>query len=552
MGIKRAFAAIISLAIVFGCFGGAFGEVRLPSVISDNMVLQREQGILIWGWAEPEEEVTVAIGDNRASAKAGADGSWRVTLAAMKASAEPAEMEVSGEKSSKIMVKNILVGEVWLGSGQSNMEWPLINTTKGGEFVKEADFPDIRLLKVPHVLSATPADDVEVKWVVCTPETAKDFSAVLYHFGRNLRAESGVPIGLIDSSWGGSNIRTWIPPEGFASQPDLIGYSEWINWANDTRAKAKSLSLDEFEAFLEEIKKEAAESKDKPFWDKMTNEGYRNAVLDAHKMFASWLERARKAAAADEPLPDMPHPLQYTHIYNPTLLYNAMIHPLVPFGIRGAIWYQGESDCGAGMLYCHQMKGLVHGWRKVWNEGEFPFYYVQLAPYHYSTTFPHCKPGDLPLLWEAQTEALSVPNTGMVVTYDIGSVGDIHPRNKHDVGRRLALWALAGTYGRGDIVFSGPLYDSYEIEGGKIRIRFKCTGSGLVTRDGKAPTWFSIAGEDGKFVEATAEIEGDTVVVSSDKVSNPVAVRFGWDETAEPNLANKEGLPASSFRTDKW
>jgi sialate O-acetylesterase len=224
-----------------------------------------------------------------------------------------------------------------------------------------------------------------------------------------------------------------------------------------------------------------------------------------------------------------------------------MIHPLVPFAIRGAIWYQGESNLSDAMLYTDKMKALIQGWRSVWNEGDFPFYYVQLAPYTYgkgNTTA-------LPKLWEAQTAALSIPNTGMAVTIDIGNAKDIHPKDKQDVGKRLALWALAKNYGK-QIVYSGPLYKSMSVDGSSIRVKFDHVGGGLSERDGKPLTWFTIAGEDRKFVDAVAKVEGDSIVVSSTKVEKPVAVRFAWDQVADPNLTNIEGLPASAFRTDRW
>jgi len=551
MKIRHVLTPLVSIVFAWYSPTSAAGEIRLPSIIGDNMVLQQKQHLPIWGWADPGEKVTVAIGNHHASAKAGTDGMWRVKLAPMKAQPEPQVMTITGKNGAKIEVKNILIGEVWLGSGQSNMEWPLRGSINGNDWVAGANRPKMRLFLVPHALSATPVADVAAKWVECNPETVKDFSAVLYQFGRNLNEELAVPVGLIESNWGGCNIRAWIPPEGFASQPELRGYSEWIDWANETRETALSLSLDKFDPFLATMKQAATDIKAKPFWDKKTDDDFRRSILDAHTMFVSWLETARKAAAEKKTVPEVPHPLITCHIYNPTLLYNAMIHPLVPFGIRGAIWYQGETDCGARMLYAYQMSGLIQGWRKVWNQGNFPFGYVQIAPYDYVKLNPICTPEDLPLFWEAQTAALAVPNTGMVVTHDIGSFDNIHPPNKHDVGRRLALWALAKTYGRKELVYSGPLYDSYKVEGRKIRIRFKHTGSGLTTKDGKAPNWFTIAGEDGKFVDATAVIEGDSVVVSNPDVPTPMNVRFGWDQSADPNLANREGLPASSFRTDR-
>jgi sialate O-acetylesterase len=232
---------------------------------------------------------------------------------------------------------------------------------------------------------------------------------------------------------------------------------------------------------------------------------------------------------------------------SPLALYNGMIHPLLPFAIRGAIWYQGESNNGEGMLYHEKMKALIHGWRSVWNDPELPFYYVQLAPYRYNV-----EPTRLPGIWEAQLETLSVPNTGMAVTVDISDLADIHPVNKQDVGKRLALWALAKTYGQTDLVYSGPLYKSLKIDGSKAIVSFDHVGGGLISRDGQPLTHFQIAGEDGQFVAASAEIAGDTVVVSAESIAQPVAVRLGWHQEAEPNLSNREGLPASPFRTDSW
>jgi sialate O-acetylesterase len=241
------------------------------------------------------------------------------------------------------------------------------------------------------------------------------------------------------------------------------------------------------------------------------------------------------------------HPLA-TDKQQPTCLYNGMIHPIVPFAMRGVIWYQGEANCNQndGVLYYDKFKAMLASWRSRWSQGDFPFYFVQLAPFVYGES------EELPLFWEAQSACLQIPNTGMAVTVDIGDPYDIHPKNKQDVAKRLALWALAKDYGKKDIVYSGPLYKSMSLDGNKIRIRFDHVGTGLKSRDDKPLTWFSIAGADKKFVDAVAEIDDDTVLVSSDSVTNPVAVRFGWSNLAEPNLSNKEGLPASPFRTDSW
>jgi len=259
---------------------------------------------------------------------------------------------------------------------------------------------------------------------------------------------------------------------------------------------------------------------------------------------------ARQALASDSREP--PPPARPKHLLDshgqPTGLYNGMVHPLVPFAIRGAIWYQGESNRGEAMMYFEKMKALINGWRTVWGRGDFPFYFVQLAPYRYNGD-----PLALPRIWEAQTATLSIPNTGMAVTVDlVDNIRDIHPKNKQDVGKRLALWALTKTYARSDLVYSGPLYKAMAVEGNKIRIRFDHIGGGLTTRDGKPPTCFQIAGADKKFIEAHAEIDGHTVVVSADQVPTPVAVRFGWHQEAQPNLSNSQGLPAAPFRTDRW
>jgi sialate O-acetylesterase len=269
----------------------------------------------------------------------------------------------------------------------------------------------------------------------------------------------------------------------------------------------------------------------------------------------TWLPGAEKAVAEGKSVtapPTWPKH-QLDDMGQPTGIYNAMIHPLVPFAIRGAIWYQGESNAAEGMAYCDKMKALIGGWRTVWGQGDFPFYYVQIAPLDGQAGLYKVYADDqLPRLWEAQTAAMALPNTGMAVTNDIGDLADIHPKNKQDVGKRLALWALAKTYGRAGLVCSGPLYKSMAVEGDQIRVRFDYVGGGLASRDGKPLTWFTIAGEDHKFVDAQAIIDGDTVVVRSDQVPKPVAVRFAWSMTAQPNFMNKDGLPASAFRTDRW
>jgi sialate O-acetylesterase len=444
----------------------AEAAVKLPSIIGDSMVLQRDRPLPIWGWDEPGTEVTVTLGEAVAKATAGDDGRWQVELPKQQAGG-PHELKIQG--SSEVTLKDILIGEVWLCSGQSNMEWTVAISNNPEQEAAAGNHPRIRHIKIPHTPADKPQSNVPSQgWEVATPATVPNFTAAGYFFARELEKELDVPIGIIGSNWGGTRIEPWTPPEGFTAVPALKDISDNIERFPEKNDKGEALAL-----------------------------------------------------------------------------YNGMISPLVPFAIRGAIWYQGESNNGEGMLYFEKMKALIAGWRKVWNDENMPFYFVQLAPFRYGNT-------GLPYIWEAQTATLSVPHTGMAVTVDISDVADIHPRNKQDVGKRLSLWALADAYGRKDIVYSGPLYKSMKAEGNKIRIEFDHVGGGLASRDNKPLSWFTIAGEDKNFVAAKAEIDGDSVVVSAEGVDKPAAVRFGWDETAEPNLSNVEGLPASPFRTDKW
>jgi sialate O-acetylesterase len=327
----------------------------------------------------------------------------------------------------------------------------------------------------------------------------------LYYFGREIHQQLDVPVGLITTAWGGTRIQPWIPAEGYTAIPELAG--EKTEYINSLKGFAQALK-----GYAEQIEQHTAA-----------------VQAGGEKLLA--------------PSPPS-HPLNNN--YQWTGLYNGMIHPIVPFGIRGFLWYQGESNRGQGMQYYHLKRGLIEGWRKVWGQGDFPFLFVQLAPFKYGNNFTA-----LPEIWEAQTATLGVKNTGMAVTTDITTLNDIHPPNKQDVGKRLALWALAKTYGKQDLVYSGPLYKGMKVDGAKIVIEFD-HGAGLKSSDGKPLSWFAIAGADKKFVKAQAEVQGDTVVVSAPGVTSPVAVRFGWHELATPNLANKAGLPASPFRTDKW
>lgn len=507
----------LACAVICGVFSAsaALADVRLPHVFGDHMVVQRDIPVPIWGWADQGEEVTVTLGETTASVRPGADGRWMVRLPAMPAGG-PHKMTVKGRNA--VELTDILVGEVWICSGQSNMEMGMNGIQDAEKEVAAAQYPSIRLYHIfPWKTATEPLDDFDAKWQTCSPDTLKKggfwtsgFPATAYFFGRQIHRELNVPVGLIATCWGGTRIEPWTPREGFEMVPALSDILKIVDEAT-------------------------------PNFDKAV----RKAIDDTEK----WLPTARKAAEEGKRVPPPPEWPKHRLENNaePTSIYNAMIHPLVPFAIRGAIWYQGESNHPDGMAYFEKMKALINGWRKIWGQGEFPFYYVQIAP------FDNLYPDDtLPRLWEAQSAALSIPNTGMAVTVDIADLKDIHPKNKQDVGKRLALWGLARTYGKTGLEYSGPLYKAMAVEDAKIRVMFDHVGAGLVSRDGKPLSWFEIAGEDRKFVKADAAIDGDTVVVSSSEVAKPVAVRLGWSRKAEPNLSNKEGLPASPFRTDKW
>jgi sialate O-acetylesterase len=479
--------------------------LELPAVFTDNMVLQRNMPVPVWGWSEPGKTVDVYFASQKKSVLVGPEGKWAVTLDPLKANSRPGELTVVEGVNVKT-VKNVLVGEVWLCSGQSNMQWTHKHIYPFQNKLELADFPLIRQFEVKRVVSPAPLKDVEGTWAVCSPETAVNFSAVAYYFGLYLFKQLNIPIGLINSSWGGTRIEPWTDPEGFSVSSELKEVSGMVAESGKKFDNTRRLWL--------------------------------NQVSD-------WVAESRKALDGGSEIPDMPvmpkHPLDGAD--KPTSIYNAMIAPLAPYAIRGSIWYQGESNVGEGMLYYEKMKALIGSWRRIWNQGDFPFYYVQLAPWQ---NYPNDEA--LPGIWEAQLASLSIPNTGMVVTTDIGNITDIHPHNKEEVGRRLSLWALNRTYGVSGAEYSGPVYRNMKVQGNRIILFFDHADK-LESRDGKPLNWFSIAGEDNKFTGAKAEIEGSSIVVYSEKVKKPVAVRFAWSPVAEPNLINGAGLPASPFRT---
>jgi sialate O-acetylesterase len=496
--------------------------VKLPAVIGDHMVVQQDRPVAVWGWAGKAEAVTVRFNGQEKTAVADAAGKWRVVFDPLKAGGGPLEMTVRGASGPEIVVKDILVGEVWLASGQSNMEWAMSWLPNPAPEILRADHPGLRLFLVPKRTAPEPREDVEAQWKGCAPDAVRPFSAVAYYFGLELHKKLGVPVGMISSAWGGTLIEPWTPQAAYAAFPEL-------------------------QPILDKHLARFAE--------------YRDKLAKSLPVIDSWTKDAKKALAAKAPLPAEPalEPVEdpWDSPQAPTALYNGMIHALTPFAIRGAIWYQGESNRNDGLLYEKKMEAMILGWREVWGLGDFPFFYVQLAPYNYGYDrnmkgSPVRDAERLPLIWEAQRNALRIPNTGMAVVTDITDLTNIHPTNKIDVGRRLALWARARTYGEKGLVHSGPLYRTMSVEGDKARIAFDHVGGGLIANDAQPLVWFEIAGEDRTFYKAEAEIDGDTVLVWSPRVAAPKAVRFGWHELAVPNLANKEGLPASPFRTDRW
>ena len=493
----------------------ALAEVHMPHVFGSHMVLQCDKPLTIWGWATPGETVTVQLGTNIQTAPANDRGEWKVALPTMPAGG-PYSLTVSG--SSTVKYEDVMIGEVWLCAGQSNMELGIGLANDGKAEIAAADHPGLRLLMVENRWTPLPQRDLEGTWKVCTPATVAEggwqgFSAVGYFFGRELNAKLGVTIGLIESDWGGTRAESWTPPEGFAAVPALKQEYERVQ-TGDPRTPLHQQRLQQ--------------------------------TLDQYEQ---WLQAARQAMTARDivpPVPAYPEDLLAPHdLQQATALYNAMIHPVQNFALRGAIWYQGEANESEGMRYAERMKALVTGWRTVWNEGDFPFYFVQIAPFNYGDN-----PEKLAELWEAQTVAANtLPNAGMAVVNDIGNLKDIHPTNKQDVGHRLALLALAKTYGQTNLVFSGPTFKSLTIESDTIRVQFDHVGGGLASRDGRPLNWFEVIDADeGGFVKADATIEGDTVVLSAPAVKHPVAMRFAWSGLAEPNLMNVAGLPAGAFR----
>lgn len=491
---------------LFAMLPSSDAAVKLPSIFTDHMVLQRDKVVPVWGKADPGEEVVVEFAGQRRTAKADATGKWMVKLDPLPANAEPQVL-----KAGNVTVQDVLVGEVWLASGQSNMEWEMQMKPDTKADIPNTTHPNLRLIEVPKATALTPQDHVPASWARSAPESAASFSAVGYYFGLRLHEELKVPVGIILSAWGGTRIEPWTSLEGFDAVPELKDF------VADVRAKLPG------------------------------SDAYRAAHEMHLTAVTQWQQAARDALTRKQAVPAMPaQPVALSQDQGcPTALYNAMIHPLVPFAIRGAIWYQGESNHNEGFVYTDKTKALLASWRGVFQQPDLPFYFVQIAPWQYGNEDADI----LPQFWQAQRKCLDIPHTGMAVITDIGDPADIHPMHKKEVARRLSLWALSKTYGHSEIDPNGPLYASHAIEGSAIRVKFDHATGGLASRDGKPLTHFEIAGRDGAFHPAQAKIDNDSVLLTSAQVPQPRRARFGWNKIAIPNLMNKDGLPATAFHT---
>jgi sialate O-acetylesterase len=515
--MHRCLSFAAALAVGLGGAGLARADVKLAPLFTDNMVLQQGAFAPVWGTAEPGEEVSIvldggkeAVRARKIESRADQTGRWMLKLPVDNLGHGPLQLTVKGKNT--VTLKNVLVGEVWVCSGQSNMEMSLVSTANAQKTIAAAANPNIRLFTVKRNTAAEPQTTADGKWVECTPDTVRNFSAVAYYFGRDLQKDLNVPVGLIHTSWGGTPAQAWTSKEALEAVPELRYYPE--NFAKAEKS---------YDA-------EKAQAK------------YKEDV-------AKWEQAVAKAKEENKQPPRKPQPpaAPGKSANSPSTLYNAMIAPLIPYGIKGAIWYQGESNAGRAYEYRSLFPTMIQDWRKRWGGDEFPFLFVQLAPYQ---KIVH-EPG--PSAWAELREAQllttkKLKNTAMAVITDVGEENDIHPKKKEPVGHRLELAALALAYGK-PVEYSGPAFKSMTAEGDKAVLSFDHAGAGLEARGG-ALTGFTVAGKDGKFHNARAEVRGDRVVVWSPEVSDPAAVRYGWANYPLGNLWNKDGLPASPFRTD--
>ena len=494
---------------------GLPAEVKLPAVFGSHMVLQREKPVRVWGWADVGEAVTVRFRDQEQTTTTSDDGQWSVTLKPLVVG-EPGTLTVSG--SNTVDLEDVLVGEVWVCSGQSNMQWSVAAALDPDLEAAAADHSHLRLFQVPQISKAEPQNDVPAEWSVCAPERIPTFTAVGYYFGRQLQQTLGVPVGLIQTAWGGTRAEAWTSPQAMAAQDELKPILD--AWA--TRA-------DNYDAEKAQANYEAA--------------------------LAKWKDRVAQARAAGKPIPRKPQLQGDPRLdrHHPSNLYNGMVAPLVPFAIRGAIWYQGESNAGRAYQYRTLMPTMIRSWRDAWGQGDFPFYMVQLA--NFRAIQPDPVESDWAELREAQMLTIDAePNVGVACITDIGAALDIHPKNKQDVGKRLARLALVDNYGSADkITRNGPTYRSLDIVGSKCMVHFDNGGPKLIPYYREPLRGFAVAGADKQWHWAQAKITGvDTVEVWSPDVPEPLAVRYNWADNPQGNLYNERYLPAYPFRSDDW
>lgn len=629
--------------------GRLWGDVRMPAVFSDNMVLQKGVPVPVRGWAEPSEQITVEFAGQRKTATADSAGKWRVALDPLPPCPAASDMRVAGKNA--VTIKNVVVGDVWLASGQSNMEMPVKQVEDAANETAAADYPNIRFFMVERDLSSRPREEGAGKWVICTPQSVGPFSAAAYFFARELHQKYKIATGVINSSVGASSCQAWTPaevltadktlpqpadlaPENYTSWKTYLDYknstydrysyadtgikpeclawskpdldtSDWKDFKAPGNIEAQGMAIDGAVWFRKEVDIPAAWAGRNlsvslgPISDNdivymngekvgATDNNWREWIFRHYTVPAKWVktgrnviavrifnrignggfypgypapqklaldpqneiilsgiwkckvERAEKPAALPKPLPS---------IYSvPTAFFNAMIAPYAKYPLRGFIWYQGEGNAGAAQQHDILFPAMIESWRTWWGDEKLPFYFVQLANFRAREAQP--SEGGWPRLRESQLKTLALHDTGMAVTIDIGAALEIHPKNKQDVGRRLARWAMRDCYGEKDIEVSGPLYAAKAVEGDKIRLRFTHTGGGLKAKGGELKG-FAVAGADKKFVWAQARIDGDSVVVWNDAMKSPAYVRYAWADNPECTLYNGAGLPASPFRTDE-
>lgn len=649
--------SVFGILVLFVATSWSFAGVTLPRVFSDNMVLQRGMEIPVWGWASGGEEIEVILNGHSVRSVAGEDGTWKANLPAMKAGG-PHELVVKG--NNELVLKNILIGDVWICSGQSNMQWPVSKVDDAEMEINNAKYPGIRMFSVPAKMSMFPENDLSGgEWVECSPVTVSSFSAVGYFFGREIHLEHDVPVGLIGTYWGGTEVEAWISIDALKTINDFNDEIKRLDstgksmeeiktaqdellqgWHEDIYAKDKGYqgnqakwamnveAVDDWETmtlpglwedkgldkldgvvwFRKKVVLPASmASKQASIWlgpiddsdetfvngmkigqtinsyaefrrytlpDGLLKEGENTVVVRvedyrggggiyglADDLKIVWQDQMVSLAGewqykiGLDKMPEFPEGLIIRNTPNDMVgcLYNAMIHPLVPYAIKGAVWYQGEANASRAYQYRYLFPMMIKDWRERWGQGDFPFLFVQLANFLAPDTVPKDDPW--PELRETQTMTLSLPATGMASAIDIGEAWDIHPTNKQEVGRRLSLAANHVAYNEKGIVYSGPMFESFKVDGNKVEVSFNHVGSGLATSNKYGYLCgFALAGSDSVYHYAQAEIIGSNkVMVYSDQVKEPVAVRYAWaNNPDQASLCNKEGLPANPFRTDKW